>query len=191
MSGRGARLCVLLALALGIGSAADTFSLSAERTKRSVAITFDDLPAAKNSFHPDLLNDPKAFIKGNEKVLRELRKMKVPVAGFVSSSFQPKTWDLEDVHALLEVWDKAGAALGNHTTSHRDYHEMNAEAYFADILSGQEFLESVLGKPPTGQKYFRAPYLHRGANQAARDQLGQYLDDHSYRIAPVTIDLQD
>lgn len=191
MSGRVVCVCVFLAVAAGMASAAEPFIFSPDRTKRSVAITFDDLPAAKSSFHADLLNDPKAFIRRNEKVLRELRKMKVPAAGFVSSSFQPKTWNLEDVHALLELWDKSGAALGNHTTSHRDYHEMKAEDYFADILSGQEFLESVLGKPPAGQKYFRAPYLHRGANQAAREQLGKYLDEHAYRIAPVTIDLQD
>jgi peptidoglycan/xylan/chitin deacetylase (PgdA/CDA1 family) len=156
-----------------------------------VAITFDDLPAARSSFHAELLNDPKAFIRQNEKMLRELRKMKVPVEGFVSSSFQPKSWDFADMHALLEMWDKPGAALGNHTTSHRDYHEMAPEAYFADILSGQQFLEAVLGKPTPGQKYFRAPYLHRGANEAARARLSQYLDEHSYRIAPVTIDLQD
>ncbi len=194
MSGGAVRLGVLLALGgllLSHGSAAEPFNFSAERTKRSVAITFDDLPAAKSSFQPELLNDPKAFIRRSEKVLRELHKMKVPVAGFVSSSFQPKTWDLKDVHALLGVWEKAGAVLGNHTTSHRDYHEMKPEAYFADILSGQQFLESVLGKPPAGQKYFRAPYLHRGANQAAREQLAQYLEEHGYRIAPVTIDLQD
>lgn len=191
MSRGVARWCVLLALAVVIGSAAEPFNLTGDRTKRSVAITFDDLPAARSSFRTDVLNNPKEFIRGNEKMLRELRKMKAPVAGFVSSSFQPKTWALEDVHALLEVWDKAGAALGNHTTSHRDYHEMKAEDYLADILSGQVFLESVLGKPPAGQKYFRAPYLHRGANQAAREQLEQYLDEHAYRIAPVTIDLQD
>jgi peptidoglycan/xylan/chitin deacetylase (PgdA/CDA1 family) len=194
MSGGAARLCGLLAagsLLAWAGSAAEPFKLPTGRTKRSVAITFDDLPAATNSFHEDLLNDPKAFIRQNEKVLRELRRMKVPAAGFVSSSFQPKSWELQDVHTLLEVWYKAGAALGNHTTSHRDYHEMKPEAYFADILSGQQFLESALGKPPAGQKYFRAPYLHRGANQAAREQLAQYLGEHSYKIAPVTIDLQD
>lgn len=194
MSGAAMHACVLLALGAVLvypAIAAEPFISTAHGTKRSVAITFDDLPAARSSFHTDLLNDPKAFIRRNEKVLRELRKMKVPAAGFVSSSFQPKTWDREDVHTLLEVWDKAGAALGNHTTSHRDYHEMRPEAYFDDILSGQQFLESVLGKQPTGQKYFRAPYLHRGANPEARQRLAQYLDDHSYRIAPVTIDLQD
>jgi peptidoglycan/xylan/chitin deacetylase (PgdA/CDA1 family) len=89
------------------------------------------------------------------------------------------------------VWDKAGAALGNHTTSHRDYHEMKPQDYFADILSGQQFLEAALGKPAAGQKYFRAPYLHRGTNQASRERLAQYLDEHAYRIAPVTIYLQD
>ncbi|MDA0204046.1 MAG: polysaccharide deacetylase family protein [Acidobacteria bacterium] len=189
-----ARLGVLLAVGSVLawtGSAAEPFKLSAARAKRSVAITFDDLPAANSSFRRDLLNDPKVFIRQNEKVLRELRRMKVPVAGFVSSSFKPSSWDMQDVHALLEVWDKAGAALGNHTTSHRDYHEMTPAAYFADILSGQQFLESALGKPPVGQKYFRAPYLHRGASQSTREQLEQYLNEHSYRIAPVTIDLQD
>ena len=191
MSGRAVPLCVLLAVAVGMATAAEPFSFSPDRTRRSVSITFDDLPAARNSFRTDLLNDPKAFIRQNEMVLRELRKMKVPVAGFVSKSFQPKTWDREDFHTLLEMWDKAGAALGNHTTSHRDYHEMKPADYFADILSGQQFLEDVLGRPPAGQKYFRAPYLHRGANQATREQLVQYLDEHAYRIAPVTIDLQD
>jgi peptidoglycan/xylan/chitin deacetylase (PgdA/CDA1 family) len=194
MSGGAARTGVLLALAVlgaGPGIAAEPFNLSAIGTKRSVAITFDDLPAAKHSFQADLLNDPKAFIRRNGKLLRELGRMKVPVAGFVSSSFQPKSWDLEDVHALLEVWEKAGSTLGNHTTSHRDYHETKPEAYFADILSGQQYLESVAGRLPAGQKYFRAPYLHRGANQAARDLLARYLVDNSYRIAPVTIDLQD
>ena len=194
MSGVAARLGVLLAAASLLAwpcAATEPFHFAVDRTKRSVAVTFDDLPAARNSFHEDLLNNPKDFIRRNEKVLRELRRMKIPVTGFVSSSFQPKSWDAQDLHALLEVWDKAGCALGNHTTSHRDYHEMKPEAYFADILSGQQFLEAALGKPPAGQKYFRAPYLHRGANQAARELLARYLEEHSYKIAPVTIDLQD
>lgn len=160
-------------------------------TQRRVAITFDDLPAARSSFHPDLVNSPEAFIRRNKKFLRELRKMKVPAAGLVSRSFQPSSWAVEDVQAFLRVWEKSGAALGNHTASHRDYHETDPDAFLEDIMAGQQFLESVLGEQASGKKYFRAPYLHRGATKTARDRLAQHLEEHSYSIAPVTIDLQD
>lgn len=194
MSSGAARWSAVLTLAALLtvpGSAAEPFDNSAHSAKRSVAITFDDLPAAKNSFDDDLLSRPEAFLRHNQGMLQKLRRMKVPVAGFVSSSFQPEGWSLEDLHALLEAWEKGGASLGNHTTTHGDYHEMKSEAYFADILHGQQLLESALGKQPAGQKYFRAPYLHRGRNQAERERLAEYLDEHSYTIAPVTIDLQD
>ncbi len=40
---------------------ADHFLLPDSHGIRQVAITFDDLPAARSSFHPDLLANPKKF----------------------------------------------------------------------------------------------------------------------------------
>ena len=58
MNRGAARLSAVLTLAVLLtdpGTAAEPFDHSATSAKRSVAITFDDLPAARNSFHDDLL----------------------------------------------------------------------------------------------------------------------------------------
>jgi hypothetical protein len=80
MSGIATRLrglFILGTLMAWPGLGAEPFNMIAGNTRRSVSITFDDLPAARSSFQPELLDDPKAFIRQNEKLLRELRKMKV------------------------------------------------------------------------------------------------------------------
>ncbi len=170
---------------------ADHFLLPDSHGIRQVAITFDDLPAARSSFHPDLLANPKKFRARNVKVLRQLRKMGVPVAGFVTRDFRPPTWSEDDMSRLLKFWSRSGAVLGNHTTSHKDFHETPADEYFSSIRSGQEYLQATLGGDGLEGRYFRAPYLHRGASPESREQLRSYLELNRYQVAPVTIDVQD
>lgn len=185
-------LTVLLTLLIPQSvAAADKFVMPETASVRHVAITFDDLPAARISFPPDLLVDAAKFRRVNEKMLKRLSKLGVPIAGFVTSDYRPPSWNDADMRDLLETWMKAGATLANHTSSHRDYGETSRKDFFASINEGQDYLEQMVGKSPVANRYFRTPYLHRGDTAEARDKLLKFLQLHRYRMVPVTIDLQD
>lgn len=187
-------LMVLIAfhtLSSNLGRAAETFVIPKSTAARHVAITFDDLPAARISFTPEILNDPKKFRTANEKLLRRLRKLRVPVAGFVTSGFAPRSWTTDDMHLLLQSWSDSGAILGNHSAFHWDFQEAPADEFFSSVRRGQQFLKEAIGSAAASKRYFRAPYLHRGKTAADREQFQDYMETHDYQLAPVTIDLQD
>lgn len=182
-------LCVLLMPVTTV--AADKFIMSQSASTRHVAITFDDLPAARISFASEFLADATRFRNNNEKMLKSLRKLGVPVAGFVTSDFCPPTWTDAEMRELLLSWAQSGATLANHTSSHRDFGETPREEFFDSVRDGQVYLERMLGEAAVANRYFRTPYLHRGRTAADRKELGDYIRDHGYQMVPVTIDLQD
>jgi len=150
---------------------------------RSVAITFDDLPAMTAS------EDDDARL---ERLTRKLLAVigKTPAIGFVN---EDKLLDDNDVMdprrvALLKAWLDAGHELGNHTFSHVNLHEVTPAAYEEDILRGEAVtrpLMAAVGKEP---HWFRHPYLNTGTSLEVRQEIEHFLGEHGYRVAPVTID---
>ena len=155
---RSAALAALLACA-ALGSA------EAPRTSE-VAVTFDDLPA-KPAIAP--------------RLLKTIVKSRVPAIGFVNEN---KLATKEHVD-VLKRWHAAGLALGNHTYSHRDLHEIGAEEFTRDIVRGEEVTQTILGARP---KWFRHPFLHTGTSAEMKKEVEDFLAARGYRVAPVTLD---
>lgn len=137
---------------------------------KEIALTLDDLPfvgEAKN-FHLNMIIDT-------------LKASEVPATGFViASEVQKNNWE------VLHRFREAGFGLGNHTLSHANLNQLNADSYIREIDTADHLLTSVLTQP----KYFRYPYLASGTGNK-KEQVTNYLLSKHYRVAPVTIDSKD
>lgn len=155
--------------------------------RREVAITFDDLPGVEMpSDKCDLLD----FQQRNKKLISVLAKNHIPAIGFVVENrlCEEKRSGLP---ALLSLWLDAGLKLGNHSFSHFDLNTTPLDVYESDIIRGERTTKELLRTRGMQLEYFRHPYLHTGKDLGTKKALENFLTEHHYRIAPVTIDNQE
>lgn len=147
--------------------------------EREIAITMDDLPLVASR-----MNTPGNQQRSTERftqIVQTFQKYRVPAIGFViAGAIEKGQW------AFLEQFRQAGFMLGNHTYTHYDLDQVSAEKYIADIDRADKILTPIMTTP----KYFRYPYLAEG-NKAKKQKVYDYLNEHHYIIAPVTIDSKD
>ena len=146
---------------------------------REIAITIDDLPLVASK-----MNTPGNQQRATERfnnIVQTLVENKVPATGFVIAGAIEK-----GQQPFLEQFLKAGLTLGNHTYSHYNLNQMNADKYIADIDRADKMLAPLLTEP----KYFRYPYLAEG-NKLSKPKVREYITAHHYIVAPVTIDSKD
>lgn len=147
--------------------------------ERLVAITIDDLPfVGTNSVERgNLQRSTDRFTN----LMNALVDNQVPATGFIiAGSIAKGQW------ALLEKFRQAGFALGNHTYDHINLNRVGADKYISDLDKAEPILEPIMTTP----KYFRYPYLAEGKGQDKQRVL-DYLQQHQYTIAPITIDSKD
>lgn len=146
---------------------------------REIALTIDDLPLVASK-----MNTPGNQQRATErfgKIVQVLSENKIPATGFVIAGAIGKgQW------AFLEQFRNAGFMIGNHTYSHYNLNQMNADKYIADVDKADKILTPLLTEP----KYFRYPYLAEGSKNTKIKVL-DYLAANHYTIAPVTIDSKD
>lgn len=153
---------------------------------RQIVVTIDDLPVV--STRTDLKNRQEI----TRKLLSHIAKAKVPAIGFVNENklYTNEKRDETQVD-LLRQWLKAGLELGNHTFSHLDLHNNSLDKYESEILKGEIITKELLQTKGLQMRYFRHPFLHSGMDLEIKKNLGEFLQAHSYTIAPVTIDNGD
>jgi peptidoglycan/xylan/chitin deacetylase (PgdA/CDA1 family) len=90
---------------------------------------------------------------------------------------------------LVEAWSAAGHGVGNHTAGHLNLNspQVTLSRFTADV----ERADAVLRALPTFMPLLRFPYLKEGDTQAKRDGMRQWMREHGYRAAPVSIDTSD
>jgi peptidoglycan/xylan/chitin deacetylase (PgdA/CDA1 family) len=183
---------LLLALALlsPWGAAtADSHGVPAPKPaiERRLAVTIDDLPWATLADET-----PPTLAPYHAKLMAALKAAQVPVIGFVNEGklISGGKVDTARVH-LLRDWLDAGAELGNHTQNHADLHAVGLDEYESQILRGETFLRPLLEERGQVPRWFRHPYLRAGRTVADKAALAAFLDEHGYRIAPVTVDTSD
>ncbi|HEX8211574.1 MAG TPA: polysaccharide deacetylase family protein [Longimicrobium sp.] len=157
-------MCVVHALASGSSAQA-----------RSVAVTFDDLPASAADITPRLL----ASIRGQG----------VPATGFVNEANLRA--DPRARTAQLRMWVDAGFELGNHTYSHPSAHRTPLPRYLDEIARGDSVTRLLMAVRGARPRFFRHPSLHTGRTLAYRDEVHRFLARRGYRVAPVTFDNQE
>jgi len=108
-------------------------SAQAQKPKRTIAVTFDDLPFIAMG-EGDYLTRARA---ATAKILKTLNKHKVPAVAFVNEHMLEHATEREARIALLRDWVKNGMILGNHTYSHPDFNNLTVEQFQEEITKGE------------------------------------------------------
>ncbi len=142
-----------------------------------VALSFDDFAW---SDIPRLTAD-----EAMDAFLRPLAKRDLKVTLFVCGRHVKGERGIE----LLKRWGDAGHLIGNHTFSHRSYHDPDSTpvTFTDDIERGQAVIEGLSGF----RKMFRFPQLKEGNTLAKRDACRDFLRKRGYRNGHVSIDASD
>lgn len=180
-----------LLLALAAGGRALAAPTRERRAARTLAVTVDDLPAARRSFPTPILDDFGVFRAKNKQFLAQAVERSVQLSGFVNEGWTPQAWPQGALAGILEDWLDAGADLGNHTYSHLDLYGSTEQRYLAEVVLGEATLGSVLAGRDRRIRYFRPPYLHSRKDGEDSARIEDYLQRAGYRTAPVTVDTQD
>jgi peptidoglycan-N-acetylglucosamine deacetylase len=148
---------------------------------QQVALTIDDLPA-HGSLPPGMTRADVAKI-----VLKELKDAHAPkVYGFVNArKLEEHPEDVE----VLKLWRRAGFPLGNHTYAHLSLNDSSVEQFDQNVAADESTLKSLMGRQDW--HWFRYPYLWEGDTLEKRRAVREYLKEHKYHIAQVTLDFED
>ena len=164
-------------------------ALLAGTAANSVAVTFDDLPAA-GSNNPD--HDPwltTADVQAiNSAILKTLRRHHAPAIGFVNERGISGSPDSASRCAVLQNWLAAGMQLGNHGYSHADFNALTVQQFEDEVERGETSIAQLTGHRP---KYFRFPMNHTGDTAAKHDAAARFLEGNGYRLATCTIENED
>lgn len=147
----------------------------------TVALTFDDLPAA-GSLPPGDNRTRIATALAAELKANHLEG----TYGFVNAV---KLENDPDAQRALKVWVDAGMNIGSHTWSHMALTDHTAEAFEEEIARNEPALAQYAG--PRDWHWFRYPFLWEGDTLDKRRAIRAYLIEHGYRIAEVTLDFED
>jgi peptidoglycan/xylan/chitin deacetylase (PgdA/CDA1 family) len=184
---RTLRLIRVSSVLIGLLAAVPACSQERAAPVRQVAVTFDDLPVISTVFHAT--SDHRRI---TEDLLAAIARQRIPAIGFVNENKLETNGVLDPTRvALLERWLDAGLELGNHTYSHPDLHRTPLAAYQADVLRGERVLRPLIARRGGRLRYFRHPFLHTGTSLEERRAFEGFLEEHGYRVAPVTFDDYD
>jgi peptidoglycan-N-acetylglucosamine deacetylase len=176
------RLVLAAALAASFGLA----HLALSATDRQVAITIDDVPRGSDGGGRTL----EAVRTMTERLLKPFRDQNIPVTGFVNEGRQAD-FGADALRQILDLWLDAGADLGNHSRSHLNINNVPLDQYTADILKGEPLLRAALATRGKTLRYYRHPFLFTGPTAEIKRDMQAFLDQHGYRVAPVTFDNAD
>lgn len=163
------------------------FTVGAFGQTRQVCFTYDDLPVVNYG-----ITDSSYQKQLTDRLVSALVKNHIPAIGFVNERKMYNKGLVNPFQAgLLRTWADHGLDLGNHTFSHPDYNTVTYREFTKDVLRGEILTRKLLQGQGKSLKYFRHPFLHVGDTKAKADSLGDFLKEHKYTVAPVTIDNED
>ncbi len=160
--------------------------IQAQKIERFIAVTIDDLPVVST----------RSALKNRQQITRKLlahiTKAKASAIGFVNENklYNGDKRDEAQID-LLRAWLNAGLELGNHTFSHVNIANVPLEKYKEEILKGEIITKELLQAKGLQMRFFRHPFLWTGLSLEIKNDLGKFLSEHNYTIAPVTIDNAD
>ena len=90
---------------------------------------------------------------------------------------------------VLNLWVGAGYPLGNHAYSHMDLAAHTAQEFEADVAANEPVLKSLMTSGDW--HWFRYPFLREGDTPEKYHAVHDYLKQHGYQVAQVTLDIGD
>lgn len=175
-------LFLLLFFSLGVVAVAH-----GQTSTRTLVVTIDDLPYV-NRGGGDYLENARA---ATAKMLRSLRKYKVPAVVFVNEQRVQEGAGREARVDLLRQWVKSGMTLANHTYSHADFNRLTVEQFEEEIVKGEIVSRQLMRERGRYQLYFRHPMTHIGDTTEKKEAIEKFLAARGYKVTPHTIDGSD
>jgi len=157
----------------------------AQTARRSVALTFDDLPKAIDS------GNVIETRHTTSEILAALKRHRAPAIGFVNERQLHVPGEMDARVAVLQQWVQAGFVLGNHTFSHPDLQTTPLSQYEDDVIHGEVITRRLMRNAGPYQLYFRHPFTHTGPTKEVRTAFEEFLKTRGYKIAPFTIENSD
>jgi lysophospholipase L1-like esterase len=166
--------------AMAEGVPLSLFVPSAEPAPK-IAITFDDLPA-----HGPL-PPGETRMEVISKIVAALRDANLPATyGFVNGArIEEQPADA----AVLQIWHSAGNPLANHSWSHMNLNQHSLEEFEQDVVRDEPVLASLMKHEDW--RWFRYPFLAEGDTPEKKPAFRDFLREHGYRIAAVTMSFGD
>jgi peptidoglycan/xylan/chitin deacetylase (PgdA/CDA1 family) len=148
---------------------------------QQIAFTWDDLPV--HSALP--LGETRLEI--GRKLIDAMKEAHLPpVYGFVNGV----AIEHEPASApVLKDWRDAGFQLGNHTWSHMNLNTSSLADWEGDLLKNEPVLRQYAAN--SDWHWLRYPFIAEGDSPEKRAESRQFLADHGYRIAAVTMNFGD
>ena len=152
---------------------------------RRVAITIDDGPAVNEG--KDLGN----FQRLARGLLSSLEAEKVPATIFINERQLNVQGQRDGRAAVLTMWLDAGYDLANHSYSHPSANKVSVREFEDDIVKGDVIMRPLVEARSRKLAWFRYPFLDSGMTAEAHQQIADFLEQHHYRVAHVTVDYAD
>lgn len=161
-----------------------SFLLWVDAQDRKICISIDDLPAVSYGIDNE--------VEITDGILSALKKHNVPAIGYVNAGKLFKEGRLDSARLIhLKSWISAGMELGNHTYSHKNYHQVPFEEFAQDILDGEKIVKELIEGVGKEYRFFRHPYLRSGLDSLSTKKLKDFLIEKGYQEAFVTVDDDD
>ena len=160
-------------------------SAHGQTARRTMAVTFDDLPYV-NFGNGVYIKNARA---ATAKILSTLKKHKVQAVGFVNEDKLEHS--REERIALLRQWVESGMTLGNHTYSHPDFNSLTVEQFEEEITKGEVVTKQLMRARQPYQLYFRHPMTHTGDTKEKKEAIEKFLETRGYKVTPHTIENSD
>jgi peptidoglycan/xylan/chitin deacetylase (PgdA/CDA1 family) len=152
---------------------------------RSVAITIDDGPAVNE------LKDLGNFQRIARGLLASLEAEKVPATIFINERQINVQGQRDGRAGVLAQWLDAGYDLGNHTYSHPSLNKVSLREFEDDLVRGDVIMRPMIEERGRKLVWFRYPYLDSGTTPEVHRAIVDFLEEHHYRVAHVTVDYSD
>jgi peptidoglycan/xylan/chitin deacetylase (PgdA/CDA1 family) len=152
---------------------------------RRVAITIDDGPVVNEM--KNLAN----FQRISAALLASVQAEKIPATIFINERQLNVPGQREERAAVLEKWLDAGFDLGNHTYSHQSANKIAAWQFGDEIIRGEVIMRPLTEARGRKLVWFRYPYLDSGSTAEVHQAIMDFLEQHKYRVAPITVDYKD
>lgn len=142
---------------------------------KRIAVTMDDFSLGFN-----IRLNPR---ERNERILETFAKHNHKAAGFVTGRFVDSMFGDE----VVKAWSSTGHLVGNHSYTHMNSSDEDAETIKADILKNDDLLSKYAGY----EKIFRFPFLAEGGSPEKIANYRSFLKNHGFQNAAVTVDSID
>ena len=187
-SGRFLSIILSACLWLGVGPlGVEAAQRVSSTTGKTMVVTVDDLPMICTCRD---LADWQSLTDG---LVQTLATHAVPAIGFVNENklFDAEAGTTSPVPArveLLRAWLDAGLELGNHSNTHPSLNRTPLPRFEQDVLDGERVTRRLLSERGRTPRFFRHPFLHTGRDLETKRGFEGFLEEHDYRVAPVTVD---